>query len=68
MNFKLALQPYKAIMALKGVNGALKQLEDVGILRRLNERKWGRSWECDELLDLVEDFEESVTTGIGAGT
>jgi hypothetical protein len=55
-------------MALKGVNGALKQLEDVGILRRLNERKWGRSWECDELLDLVEGFEESVTTGIGAGT
>jgi Fic family protein len=44
------------------VNGALKQLEDVGILRRLNERKWGRAWECDELLDLVEDFEETVTT------
>jgi hypothetical protein len=29
-------------------------------LRRLNRRKWGRVWECDELLDLVEDFEESV--------
>ncbi|HSR93301.1 MAG TPA: hypothetical protein VLK56_00405, partial [Solirubrobacterales bacterium] len=43
------------------VNGALRQLEEAGILRRLNERKWGRVWECDELLDLVEDFEASVT-------
>jgi Fic family protein len=44
------------------VNKALRQLEDLGILRPLNERKWGRAWECDELLDLVEDFEESVRT------
>ena len=43
------------------VNGALRQLEEAGILRRLDERKWGRVWECDELLDLVEDFEASVT-------
>ena len=42
------------------VNGALRQLQEAGILRRLNQRKWGRVWECDELLDLVEDFEESV--------
>lgn len=42
------------------VNKALRQLEDLGILRPLNERKWGRAWECDELLDLVEDFEESA--------
>ncbi|HSS04889.1 MAG TPA: Fic family protein [Solirubrobacterales bacterium] len=43
------------------VNNALRQLEEAGILRRLNERKWGRAWECDELLQLVEEFEESVT-------
>ena len=42
------------------VNGALRQLQEAGILRRLNQRKWGRVWECDELLDLIEDFEESV--------
>ena len=36
---------------------------DAGILRRLNQRKWGRVWECDELLDLVEDFERTVATG-----
>lgn len=42
------------------VNKALRQLEDLGILRPINERKWGRAWECDEALDLVEDFEESV--------
>lgn len=45
------------------VNGALARLEDAGILHRLNQRKWGRVWECDELLDLVEDFERAVTRG-----
>ena len=30
---------------------------------RLNQRKWGRVWECDELLDLVEDFERTVEGG-----
>lgn len=44
------------------VNNALQQLEEAGILKRLNERKWGRVWECDELLDLVEDFERSVSS------
>jgi Fic family protein len=44
------------------VQNALAQLEDAGILKRLNQRKWGRVWECDELLDLVERFEESVAT------
>lgn len=42
------------------VNKALLQMEEAGIVRRLNEKKWGRAWECDELLDLVEEFEESV--------
>jgi Fic family protein len=42
------------------VNNALRQLEEAGILSRLNEKKWGRVWEADELLDLVEDFEGSV--------
>jgi Fic family protein len=41
-------------------NKALEQLELAGILRRLNQRKWGRVWECDELLDLVEDFERTI--------
>jgi Fic family protein len=45
----------------EAASGALKRLEEVGILRRLNERKWGRVWECDELLDLVEDFEASAS-------
>lgn len=48
------------------VNKALRQLEGLGILRPLNERKWGRAWECDEALDLVEDFEESVRTPASA--
>ena len=44
-------------------NKALEQLENADILRRLNRRKWGRVWECDELLDLVEDFERTVEGG-----
>ncbi len=39
---------------------ALQELERAGILRRLNERKWGRVWECDQLLNLVDAFEKSV--------
>jgi hypothetical protein len=26
----------------------------------VNERKWGRVWECDELLALVDGFERNV--------
>jgi Fic family protein len=44
----------------EAASGALKRLEEAGVVRRLNERKWGRLWECGELLDLVEEFEESV--------
>jgi Fic family protein len=44
------------------VGRALQQLEDAGVLNRLNERKWGRVWECDELFALVESFEKSVRT------
>lgn len=43
------------------VNNALRRLEEANVVRRLNERKWGRAWECTELLELVEGFGESVT-------
>ena len=43
------------------VGNAIAQLEQAGILHKLNERKWGRVWECGELLTLVEDFEKSVS-------
>jgi Fic family protein len=42
------------------VGNALLALERAGILNRLNERKWGRVWECDQLLNLVDAFEKSV--------
>lgn len=44
------------------VGRALQRLEHVGVLNRLNERKWGRVWERDELFALVESFEKSVRT------
>jgi Fic family protein len=44
------------------VGRALQQLEHTGVLNRLNERKWGRVWECDELFALVDSFEKNVRT------
>lgn len=44
------------------VGNALAQLEAAGVVKALNERKWGRVWECGELLALVDDFERSVST------
>jgi Fic family protein len=44
------------------VGNALAQLEAAGVLQTLNERKWGRVWECGELLALVDGFERSVST------
>ena len=44
------------------VGRALTQLEAAGVLARLNEKKWGRLWECDALLQLATDFEHDVAT------
>jgi Fic family protein len=43
------------------VGNAIRKLEEAEILIPLNERKWGRAWECDELLELVDDFERSLS-------
>jgi Fic family protein len=42
------------------VGQALKRLEDAGVVRRLHEKRWGRVWECDELLDLIGRFEKGL--------
>lgn len=42
------------------VGDALKALEEIGVLRPLNQRRWGRLWECRALLELVSDFERQV--------
>jgi Fic family protein len=44
------------------VGNGIRQLVDVGILVPLNERKWGRVWECDELLGLVDEFERGLAS------
>jgi Fic family protein len=44
------------------VGNAIAQLEHARILKPLGERRWGRVWECDELLDLVTEFEKQVST------
>jgi Fic family protein len=42
---------------------ALQQLQDRRILKRLNEKRWGRGWEALELLQLIETFERRVSGG-----
>ena len=50
------------------IGRALQQLEDTKIIVRLNERKWGRVWECESLLTLVDSFERNVrTSGSASG-
>jgi Fic family protein len=44
------------------VGRALQQLQDAGVLRKLNERKWGRVWECEDLLRLIDVFEKRMST------
>ncbi|MEA2254265.1 MAG: hypothetical protein QOG35_310 [Solirubrobacteraceae bacterium] len=44
------------------VGAALTQLAGAGIITPLSERRWGRAWECVELLDLVGRFERGVFT------
>lgn len=39
------------------VGAAINQLADAGILVPFNDRKWGRVWECKELIELVAGFE-----------
>jgi Fic family protein len=44
------------------IGNAITQLQDAGVLQKLNERKWGRVWECEELFALVDRFEKHVST------
>lgn len=44
------------------VGAALQKLESAGVLRPLDERRWGRVWECVDLLSLVGSFEKQVST------
>lgn len=44
------------------VGNALAQLQSAGILKPLGERRWGRVWECAELLALVEAAERRIAT------
>lgn len=41
------------------VGSAIRQLTEIGVLTQLNEKKWGRVWECRALLDLATELEAS---------
>jgi Fic family protein len=47
--------------SLRTTGVGLEQLAELGILKPLNARKWGRGWESAELFALVEDFEKRVS-------
>lgn len=44
------------------VGNALRQLEENGVIQKLNERRWGRLWECGELLNLLGRTEKELAT------
>jgi Fic family protein len=48
------------------VGNALQLLEERGVIQKLNEKRWGRLWECGELLALLGKIEKGLkaTRGI----
>lgn len=44
------------------VGAAIERLVDAGVLHQVNERRWGRVWECSGLLTLLEDVERRIAT------
>jgi Fic family protein len=44
------------------VGNALQQLQEHGVIQKLNERRWGRLWECGELLELLGRVEKRLST------
>lgn len=44
------------------VGAAIEQLVRAGILKPMNERKWGRVWECPPLLAVAEAAERRIAT------
>lgn len=48
--------------SLVSARRALEQLTELGILKPLNARKWGRGWEAPELFELVTQFERRVSS------
>jgi Fic family protein len=47
--------------SLVSARRGLEQLTELGILKPLNARKWGRGWEAPELFDLVTQFERRAS-------
>lgn len=47
--------------SLVSARRGLEQLTELGILKPLNARKWGKGWEAPELFDLVTQFERRVS-------
>jgi Fic family protein len=70
---RLAAEPIITIARaaeLAGVSGtaadnAVRSLEAAGILKRLNEQRWGRRWEAPNVFALLDDFERELATPDG---
>ncbi len=46
-------------------DNAIRTLQNAGILKPLNERRWGRRWEAPDVFTLLDDFERELTTPDG---
>jgi Fic family protein len=70
---RLAAEPIITVARaaeLAGVSGtaadnAVRRLEASGILKQLNEQRWGRRWEAPDVFALLDDFERELATPDG---
>jgi Fic family protein len=46
-------------------DNAVRALQSAGILRRLDERRWGGRWEAPDVFTLLDDFERELATPEG---
>jgi Fic family protein len=46
-------------------DNAVRTLQEAGILKPLNEKRWGRRWEAPDIFTLLDDFERELATREG---
>lgn len=46
-------------------DNAMRTLQNAGILKPLNEKRWGRRWEAPDIFNLLDDFDRELATPDG---
>jgi Fic family protein len=54
-----------AAVSNTAADNAVRILQEAGILKPLNEQRWGRRWEAPDIFALLDDFERELATPDG---